>query len=194
LFDALSSVFLLCRARNDGNSNPSSGGNGLRCEFRDSGRYLGDHSIYQVTRFWNIVNETYRLADRYVGSFEIAGLRSFLNLQKFVRVHTRELAFVALPFFNEFVPHLPTCVAPRPKSLSHDVIATFRRKIVVLKGGVKHADNEKPRGVGGAKRPRLAPEADYLWSDCSSIARPMLMRLSATTPSPTHRFIPVLPL
>jgi hypothetical protein len=93
----------------------------LRCECRDSGRYLGDHSIYQVTRFWNIVNETYRLTDRYVGSFEIAGLRSFLNLQKFVRVHTRELTFVALPFFNEFV--LPTCVASRPRSLSHDVIA-----------------------------------------------------------------------
>jgi hypothetical protein len=35
-------------------------------------------------------------------------------------------------------------------------------KVVVLKGGVKHADNEKPRGGGGAKRPRLAPEVDYL--------------------------------
>jgi hypothetical protein len=30
--------------------------------------------------------------------------------------------------------------------------------------------------------------------DRFSIAPPMLMRLSAMTPSPTHRFIPALPL
>src|SRR5436309_7211954 len=74
------------------------------------------------------------------------------------------------------------------------VLATFRRKNRGSEGRVNQADNEKPRGGGGAKRPRLAREVDYLWSDCSSITRPMLMRLSATTPSPTHRFIPVLPL
>jgi hypothetical protein len=103
LFDVFSIVFLLCRECNDSNSNPFSAGKGLRCEFRDSGRCLDDHSIYQVTHFWNIVNETYRLADRYVGRFEIAGLRSFLNLPKFVRMRTREFSFVALPFsINSF--------------------------------------------------------------------------------------------
>jgi hypothetical protein len=73
-------------------------------------------------------------------------------------------------------------------------LATFRRKNRGSEGRDQARRQREARRGGGAKRPRLAREVDYLWSDCSSITRPMLMRLSATTPSPTHRFIPVLPL
>nr|WP_276326856.1 phosphocholine cytidylyltransferase family protein [Bradyrhizobium valentinum] len=73
-------------------------------------------------------------------------------------------------------------------------LATFRRKNRGSEGrGQPRRQREAPRGPRGDERPRLALEVDYLWSDCSSITRPMLMRLSATTPSPTQRFIPVLP-
>ena len=75
-------------------------------------------------------------------------------------------------------------------------LATFRRKIGALGRVVKGAQQRKtrrerpagvftePDGEGG----RIYRAARF------SIARPMLMRLSAMTPRPTQRFIPVSPL
>src|SRR5450631_2119777 len=75
-------------------------------------------------------------------------------------------------------------------------IATFRRKIGALGRVVKGAQQRKTRRerpAGGFTEPdgeggRIYRVARF------SIARPMLMRLSAMTPRPTQRFIPASPL
>src|SRR5450432_872585 len=75
-------------------------------------------------------------------------------------------------------------------------LATFRRKIGALGRVVKGAQQRKTRRerpAGGFTEPdgeggRIYRVARF------SIARPMLMRLSAMTPRPTQRFIPASPL
>src|SRR5450432_4235543 len=77
-----------------------------------------------------------------------------------------------------------------------DCLATFRRKIGALGRVVKGAQQRKTRRerpAGGFTEPdgeggRIYRVARF------SIARPMLMRLSAMTPRPTQRFIPASPL
>src|SRR5450631_3725018 len=76
------------------------------------------------------------------------------------------------------------------------LLATFRRKIGALGRVVKGAQQRKTRRerpAGGFTEPdgeggRIYRVARF------SIARPMLMRLSAMTPRPTQRFIPASPL
>ena len=79
------------------------------------------------------------------------------------------------------------CYSFRPTPL-----ATSRRKIDVSGIEVNGLrQNKTRRGSGG---PELAEVKSPYRTDCFSIVRPMLMTLSAMTPSPTQRFIPASPL
>jgi hypothetical protein len=73
-------------------------------------------------------------------------------------------------------------------------LATFRRKICVSERKGQACDNSKPRRRPAGDASAWRGGTDRYRGDCFSMTRPMLMRLSATTPSPTQRLIPVLPL
>src|SRR5450631_2360426 len=133
----------------------------------------------------------FKLLVKMISASPIAGCPSF----KFLTMQMQPSASCARMWT---VLSATIIFADKPHRLNErtNELATFRRKIGALGRVVKGAQQRKTRRerpAGGFTEPdgeggRIYRVARF------SIARPMLMRLSAMTPRPTQRFIPASPL
>src|SRR5215471_11161454 len=112
------------------------------------------------------------------------------------------LACKAGRFFRSGSSRLPGLLAEyisgrldryRPDERSKIVLATFRRKIHDFRDDAtwppaRQTRRDSPAGFTIAAVRRAVYGSPWFW-----IARPILMRLSASTPSPTQRLMPTSP-